>query len=138
MSYQQIIHPGDPIPGAAAPMLGENVSSMFNRENLRSVQEFLGLGSGLAAWSVPTPANAKNNVNYFQLNYLLIAGVILALNFMFRTTFGEWIGLGVLGIAWFLFVRASSASAGTISVLGEHYPRISCLLPACVETNNFP
>ena len=101
------------------PMLGGHVSSIFQRENLRSVREFFGLDSGLGGWGIPSLENGKNNVSYFQLNYILIAAVILAINFMIGTKFMSWIGLGVLGVVWFFFVRATNASSGTISVLGK-------------------
>ena len=126
MSYQQILNPGEMMgsSGAQAPILGEDSSALFQKERLRSFPEFVGLGSGGISSALACPPsvdNVQKNVSYFQLNYMVLAALILAVNILLTTKFTSWILLAALGAAWVWLIRATDESSGTLSIAGTSF-----------------
>jgi hypothetical protein len=86
---------------------------MFNREHLRSIGVYFGIGEERPFYVEKTPSllmsRLRHNVSFFYLNYMLLTAVLFCLTLLISPS--AIIGIGLLGLAWMFVIRASSSGA---------------------------
>lgn len=89
------------------------VGSMFNREHIRGIAVFFGIGEDRPFYVEKTPSllmsRLRHNITFFYLNYMLMAAVLFCLTLLVSPT--KIIGLGLLALAWMWVIRASQTGA---------------------------
>ena len=77
-------------------------SSLFSRDNLRSMSELLGTGEDHAFGCLLSPPalleRMRHNIPYFYLNYIFLTVTFFCVNVLLKPT--AWIGIGLLAVAW--------------------------------------
>jgi len=95
------------------------VGGVFNREHIRGVTVYFGIGEERPFYFEKTPAllmeRLRHNVTFFYLNYILVAAVLFCLTMLISPT--TIIGIGLLALAWVGVIRASQT--GALQVAGK-------------------
>ena len=110
---------------------------MFNREHLRSITIFFGLGEERPFYVEKSPsllmARLRHNTAFFYLNYMMMFAVLFVLTLV--TTPFAIIGIGLLGLAWVYIIRSSQEGIlkfyGTLLKSCSYMPLL-CSMPKCV------
>jgi hypothetical protein len=94
------------------------VGTLFNRDNIRSVGVYFGIGEERPFYVEKTPSllmsRMHHNLTFFYLNYMLLAALLFCLTLLISPS--SIIGIGLLALAWMFVIRASST--GTLQVGG--------------------
>jgi len=97
------------IPQGTKDYIGNASQSIFNREHLRTLAVFFGMGEERPFYLEKSPsllvARLKHNMKFFFLNYMLVFAILFVLTMI--TSFTTMIGLVCLGGAWLYVIRAS-------------------------------
>uniref|UniRef100_A0A7S1UXJ1 PRA1 family protein n=1 Tax=Grammatophora oceanica TaxID=210454 RepID=A0A7S1UXJ1_9STRA len=98
------------IPQGTKDYLGSAQKQLFNRDNLRSITVFFGIGEERPFYVEKAPsllfARLKHNLQFFYLNYLLVFAVLFVLTLIISPS--AIIGIALLGFAWVYVVRRTS------------------------------
>jgi hypothetical protein len=90
---------------------------MFNREHLRSIGVYFGIGEERPFYVERTPSllvsRLRHNVTFFYLNYMLLTAILFCLTLLISPS--AIIGIGLLGLAWVWVIRASQSGSLQIS-----------------------
>ena len=116
------------------------VGTLFNREHLRGIGVYFGIGEERPFYVEKTPSllmsRLRHNVTFFYLNYFLLTTVLFCLTLLITPS--AIIGIGLLALAWMFVIRASSSGSlqigGTYSNAMKHIMECGALL--CVLRNN--
>lgn len=104
------------IPQGTKDWASTSAKSLFNRDHLRSMTIFFGLGEERPFYMEKSPsllmARLRHNTTFFYLNYMLVFAVLFILTMI--TSFTTMIGLVLLGGAWMYVIRASAD--GTLKI----------------------
>jgi len=107
------------IPQGTKDYLGNAGKNLFNREHLRSVAVFFGIGEERPFYFEKTPtlliSRLKHNLRFFYLNYMLVFVVLFVLTMI--TSISTIIGLLCLGGAWLYVIRASEGGSMKIGAV---------------------
>jgi hypothetical protein len=126
------------IPQGTKDYIGNASKTLFNREHLRSITIFFGLGEERPFYVEKSPsllvARLRHNTAFFYLNYMLMFAVLFTLTLLISPT--SIIGIGLLGIAWIYVIRASQE--GTLKVFGTFSPCFFIDPQGCVEIHFSP
>jgi len=126
------------IPQGTKDYIGNASKTLFNREHLRSITIFFGLGEERPFYVEKSPsllvARLRHNTAFFYLNYMLMFAVLFTLTLLISPT--SIIGIGLLGIAWIYVIRASQE--GTLKVFGTFSPCFFMDPQGCVEIHFSP
>lgn len=110
--------------------------SLFNRDHLRSVTVFFGIGEERPFYVEKSPsllmARLKHNASFFYLNYMLVFCILFVLTMI--TSFTTMIGIVLLGGAWLYVIKASSGGSLQIGSESYHVSRASTFVASCVLT----
>ena len=125
------------IPQGTKDYLGNASKTMFNREHLRSITIFFGLGEERPFYVEKSPsllmARLRHNTAFFYLNYMMMFAVLFVLTLV--TTPFAIIGIGLLGLAWVYIIRSSQEGIlkfyGTLLKSCSYMPLL-CSMPKCV------
>jgi len=97
------------IPQGTKDYLNTAGQHFFNRNHLRSVTVFFGLGEERAFYFEKSPslliARLQHNVSFFYLNYMLVFAILFLLTMI--TSIRTMFGIACLGGAWLYVIRAS-------------------------------
>jgi hypothetical protein len=92
---------------------------VFKRDHIRSLTVYFGYGEERPFFVEKNPAllmsRLRHNVTFFYLNYMILTGILFCLTII--TSPVTVVGVGLLGLLWMWFIRASST--GTLIVGGE-------------------
>jgi hypothetical protein len=109
------------IPQGTKDYISQAKSKFFNREQLRPVSVFFGIGEEKPFYVEKVPSlvveRLRHNVFFFYLNYILLTAVLFCLTFIISP--GAIIGIAILGFAWLGVIRATaegSLKLGPITV----------------------
>lgn len=98
------------IPQGTKDSLGSAAKNLFNRDHLRSLTVFFGIGEERSFYLEKSPslltARLRHNFSFFYLNYMCVFCLLFVLTMV--TSITTMIGLVLLGGAWFYVIRASS------------------------------
>jgi len=101
------------IPDSTKNYLTETTGQLFRRERLRTVTVCFGIGEERAFYVEKTPslliARVKHNMQFFYLNYLLMATVLFGLTLF--VTPSAIIGIALLAGAWMYVIKASQSGS---------------------------
>jgi hypothetical protein len=107
------------IPDSTKDYLSTTSKQLFNREHLRGVTVFFGLGEERPFYfeKVPTllAERIRHNISFFYLNYLLITAVLFILTLLISPS--AIIGIGLLTLAWLYVVK--NTKEGGLKIYGE-------------------
>jgi hypothetical protein len=85
-------------------------SKFFNRDQLRPISVFFGIGEEKPFYLEKVPSliveRLRHNVFFFYLNYIILTAVLFCLTLVISP--GAIIGIGLLGFAWLGVIRATS------------------------------
>lgn len=99
------------------------VGSIFNREHIRSLTVFFGIGEERPFYVEKGPAllmeRLRHNATFFYLNYLIITGLFFVLTLLISPS--AIIGMGLLGLAWMWVIRASQS--GSLKIASISIPQ---------------
>ena len=97
-------------PQGTKDTLGSAAKNLFNKDHLRSLTVFFGIGEERAFYLEKSPslltARLRHNFVFFYLNYMVVFGILFVLTMI--TSITTMIGLVILGGAWLYVIRASS------------------------------
>ena len=98
------------IPQGTKDTLGSAAKNLFNKDHLRSLTVFFGIGEERAFYLEKSPslltARLRHNFTFFYLNYMIVFGILFVLTMI--TSITTMIGLVILAAAWLYVIRASS------------------------------
>jgi len=104
------------IPQGTKDYIGSASGNLFNREHLRSLSVFFGLGEERPFYVEKSPslltARLKHNFKFFYLNYMIVFAILFFLTMI--TSFSTMFGLFFLGGAWLYVIKASEG--GTLKL----------------------
>jgi hypothetical protein len=97
------------------------VGTLFNREHLRSITVYFGIGEERPFYIEKTPSllieRLRHNAVFFLLNYMLLTAVLFCLTLLISPS--AIIGIALLAGAWFWVIRASESGSmkiGSVSI----------------------
>lgn len=77
-------------------------SSLFSRDNLRSMSALLGTGEDHAFGCLLSPPalaeRLRHNIPFFYLNYMVLTAAFFCVCVLLKPS--AWIGIGLLAVAW--------------------------------------
>lgn len=104
------------IPQGTKDSLMNASNNLFNRQHLRSITVFFGMGEERPFYVEKSPvlltARLRHNVKFFYLNYMIVFAILFILTMI--TSFSTMIGLVCLGGAWLYVIKASDG--GTLKL----------------------
>jgi hypothetical protein len=110
------------IPQETKDYLSNAQKELFNREHLRSVSVFFGIGEERPFYIEKVPSlimeRLRHNIAFFYLNYMLLTAVLFVLTLLISPS--AIIGIGLLALAWMYVIKTSQSGAMTI------YSTLSC------------
>lgn len=105
------------IPQGTKDYISQAKTKIFNRDQLRPISVFFGIGEENAFYVEKTPSlivsRVKHNVAFFYMNYILLTAVLFILTLVISP--GAIIGIGLLGVAWMSVIRATSEGSMQVS-----------------------
>mmetsp|Transcript_35228 Transcript_35228/g.40189 ORF Transcript_35228/g.40189 Transcript_35228/m.40189 type:complete len:242 (+) Transcript_35228:324-1049(+) len=109
------------IPQGTKDYLGNASKSIFNREHLRTMAIFFGIGEERPFYMEKSPGllipRLKHNAKYFYLNYMVLFVILFVLTMI--TSIKTILGLVILGGVWMYVIRASeegNLKIGAVSI----------------------
>jgi hypothetical protein len=126
------------IPQGTKDYIGTASKTIFNREHIRPVTVFFGVGEERPFYIEKSPslliARLRHNATFFYLNYMLMFAVLFMLTLFISPS--AIIGIGLLGLAWIYVVRASQD--GELKFYGTLIVVLCCQFCSVVlETDSF-
>jgi hypothetical protein len=107
------------IPQGTKEYISLTSSQLFNREHLRSMTVYFGIGEEKPFYLEKSPAlllaRLKHNISFFYLNYFMVTALLFCLTLLISPS--AIIGIGVLALAWTWVIRASST--GSLKIGGK-------------------
>lgn len=107
------------IPQGTKDYIQNAKSRIFNRDQLRSISVFFGIGDEKAFYLEKNPAlimsRVKHNLSFFYMNYILLAAILFMLTLVISP--GAIIGIGLLGLAWVSVLRAVADGSCTVKMV---------------------
>jgi len=109
------------IPQGTKDYITQAKSRFFNRDQLRSVSVFFGIGEEKPFYVEKVPSlvaeRLRHNISFFYLNYILLTSVLFCLTLVISP--GAIVGIGLLGFSWLAVIRATgegSMKLGPVSI----------------------
>lgn len=109
------------IPDSTREYVTQATGQIFSRERLRTVSLFFGIGEERPFYVEKNPsllvARIKHNLQFFYLNYLLIAAIFFVLTLFVSPS--AIIGMALLGGAWAYVIKSTqsgSMKVGSVTV----------------------
>jgi len=106
------------IPQGTKEYLNRAKSKFINKDNLRPISIFFGLGEENPFYIERTPSliasRVNHNISFFFVNYILLTAVLFVLTLVISP--GAIIGIGLLGLAWASVLRATAE--GSVQIYG--------------------
>jgi hypothetical protein len=115
------------IPQGTKDYLQQTSKQLFNRDQLRSVTVFFGMGEERPFYMERAPSllveRLRHNFTYFYLNYMLLFATLFVLTLVVSPS--AIIGIALLAAAWMYVIRSSES--GSLKIFGTCvvYYRIS-------------
>jgi hypothetical protein len=107
------------IPDSTKDYISSTTGQLFSRERLRSVSVCFGIGEERPFYVEKNPAllaaRLKHNLQFFYLNYLVLAAILFCLTLFISPS--AIIGIFLLGAAWVYVIKASQS--GSLKIVGE-------------------
>jgi hypothetical protein len=107
------------IPQGTKEYLSLTGSQLFNRQQLRSMTVYFGVGEEKPFYLEKSPAlllaRLKHNLSFFYLNYFMVTAILFCLTLLISPS--AIIGIGLLGLAWTYVIRQSST--GSLKIGGK-------------------
>lgn len=104
------------IPQGTKDYFSKAKSKIFNREQLRSVSVFFGIGEEKAFYVEKTPSlvvsRVNHNISFFFMNYILLTSTLFILTLIVSP--GAIIGIGLLSACWIAVIRATSEGSAQV------------------------
>lgn len=104
------------IPQGTKDYLTQAKSKFFNRDHLRPISVFFGIGEEKPFYIEKVPSliieRLRHNIYFFYLNYILLTAVLFCLTLVISP--GAIIGIGLLGFAWLAVIRATAEGSTKI------------------------
>lgn len=111
-------------------------SKFFNRDHIRSISVFFGVGEEKPFYLEKTPSllisRVQHNVSFFYMNYSLLTAVMFCLTLIISP--GAIIGIGLLGVAWLSIIRATASGSLQINASISISQRTACIAMGVVST----
>lgn len=111
----------------------DSLTGLFNREHLRSVSVYFGIGEERPFYLEKVPSlimeRIRHNIAFFYLNYMLLTAVLFILTLLISPS--AIIGIGLLGLAWMYVIR--STQAGSIRLYGMLPYASMRIVPFCLH-----
>mmetsp|Transcript_16159 Transcript_16159/g.23620 ORF Transcript_16159/g.23620 Transcript_16159/m.23620 type:complete len:239 (-) Transcript_16159:295-1011(-) len=110
------------IPQGTKDYIQQAKTKIFNREHVRPISVFFGIGEDKPFYLEKTPSlfisRVQHNISFFYMNYTLMTAVLFVLTLVISP--GAIIGIGLLGLGWASVIRATSEGSyqinGSISI----------------------
>lgn len=107
------------IPQGTKDYINRAKSKFINRDQLRPISVFFGIGEENPFYIEKTPSlivsRVNHNLSFFFMNYILLTAVLFVLTLVISP--GAIIGIGLLGLAWASVLRATAEGAIQLSGL---------------------
>jgi hypothetical protein len=91
-------------------------SKLINRDHLRPISVFFGIGEEKAFYLEKNPSlivsRVNHNIAFFYMNYIVMTVVLFILTLIISP--GAIIGIALLGVAWASILRATSTGSVTL------------------------
>jgi hypothetical protein len=104
------------IPQGTKDYITNAKSKIINRDHLRPISVFFGIGEEKAFYFEKTPSlivsRVNHNIAFFYMNYIVLTAVLFVLTLVISP--GAIIGIGLLGLAWASILRATSEGSTTL------------------------
>jgi hypothetical protein len=104
------------IPQGTKDYLSTAQAKLFNREHLRGITVFFGIGEERPFYLETAPtllvARLKHNLEFFYLNYFLVFAVLFVLTLLITPS--AIIGIGLLALAWLYVVKQTQDGSMTV------------------------
>jgi len=98
------------IPQGTKDYLTQAKSKFFNREQLRPISIFFGIGEEKPFYVEKVPSliveRVRHNTTFFYLNYIILTTILFCLTLVISP--GAIIGIGLLGFGWMAVIRATA------------------------------
>jgi hypothetical protein len=111
------------IPQETKDYISQAQKELFNREHLRSISVFFGIGEERPFYVEKVPSllmeRLRHNVAFFYLNYMLLTAVLFVLTLLISPS--AIIGIGLLALAWMYVIKTSNA--GAMQIYGTFFSR---------------
>jgi hypothetical protein len=121
------------IPQGTKEYISMTGSQLFNRQHLRSMTVYFGVGEEKPFYLEKSPAlllaRLKHNVSFFYLNYFMVTAVLFCLTLLISPS--AIIGIGLLALAWTYVIRQSQS--GSLKIGGKQ-TKWSCFLQVTTRT----
>jgi len=105
------------VPQGTKDYISTASGQVFNRQKLRGVSVFFGIGDERPFYIEKNPsllvARVKHNVSFFYLNYIALCGVLFCLTLLVSPS--SIIGIGLLGALWLYVIKATADGPIVIS-----------------------
>jgi len=103
------------IPQGTKDYITSAKSKIINRDHLRPISVFFGIGEEKPFYLEKTPSlvvsRVNHNISFFYMNYILMTAVLFVLTLIISP--GAIIGIGLLGIAWASVLKATNDGSVT-------------------------
>ena len=104
------------IPQGTKDYITSAKSKIINRDHLRPISVFFGIGEEKPFYFEKTPSlivsRVNHNIAFFYMNYIVLTAVLFVLTLVISP--GAIIGIGLLGLAWASILRATSEGSTTL------------------------
>lgn len=111
------------LPEGTKDYLSQTSSQMFNRQKLRSISVFFGIGEERPFYVEKAPSllmtRVQHNLSFFYLNYMAVTAMLFCLTLLISPS--AIIGIGLLGGLWFYVIR--STQSGSMNIYGKNTSR---------------
>ena len=101
------------IPQGTKEYISLTGSQLFNRQQLRGMTVYFGVGEEKPFYLEKSPAlllaRLKHNLSFFYLNYFMVTAVLFCLTLLITPS--AIIGIGLLALAWTYVIRRSSTGS---------------------------
>lgn len=108
-------------------------SKFFNRDQLRPISIFFGMGEEKPFYVEKVPSliveRIRHNLLFFYLNYTLLTTVLFCLTLVISP--GAIIGIGLLGFAWLGVIRSTSEGAVKFGPLSINQKQATMAMTIC-------
>jgi len=106
------------IPQGAHDYLSQAKSKFINRDHLRPISVFFGIGEESPFYVEKTPSlivsRVNHNVSFFYMNYIVLFTILFCLTMVTSPT--ALVGIGILGLSWAAILRYTAE--GSVTVYG--------------------
>ena len=120
------------IPQGTKDYLSQAQQDFLNRENLKGVTVYFGIGEERPFYIEKVPSllmeRIRLNLSLFYLNYMLLTAVLFVLTLLISPS--AIIGIGLLGLAWMYVIKSTQSGSmqiyGTSSIFVVVVARVPC------------